>query len=215
MKKVEVDAVDELKFTEVDAVDELKFTEEVLSIKSQGYNQAVAGDTIANIAKWCMRNINGFPVKNDVPNEARDLLYQGYRLRRNECYKPEPLTTDFGREQLVTVDMAYSYSSVGFGKLKNDQPLLYNAIKEVRKATDWYCSKNFSRLLAKGLELQNEDKPRGKRATLSFSEQVKKSFDLLDGKAKLMATREVENKVMEERYKNAVIAFNRVWNDTE
>ena len=187
----------------------------VQTVKSQGYNQAVAGDTITDIARWCIANIVGFPVKADIPSESKEQLYQGYRLRRNECFKPSMSTLDSGREQLVTVDVAYSFTSVSFGKLKNDQPKLYSVIKEVRIATDSYCSKNYNRLLAKGLEIQNEGKARGKRATLSFEEQVTKAFDSLDGKAKLMATKEIENKVVEERYKKAVQAFNRVWNSKD
>lgn len=187
----------------------------VQTVKSQGYNQAVAGDTITTIAMWCIANIVGFPVKADIPSESKDQLYQGYRLRRNECFKPSMSTLDSGREQLVTVDVAYSFNSVSFGKLKHDQPKLYHAIKDVRIATDSYCSKNYNRLLAKGLEIQNEGKERGKRITLSFEEQVTKAFDSLDGKAKLMATKEIENKVIEERYKKAVQAFNRVWNSKD
>lgn len=188
---------------------------DVQTVKAQGYNQAVAGDTITTIAMWCIANIVGFPVKADVPSESKDQLYQGYRLRRNECFKPSMSTLDSGREQLVTVDVAYSFTSVSFGKLKHDQPKLYHAVKDVRIATDSYCSKNYNRLLAKGLEIQNEGKERGKRTTLSFEEQVAKSFDSLDGKARLMASKEIENKVVEDRYKRAVVAFNRVWNSED
>jgi hypothetical protein len=188
---------------------------DIQTVKAQGYNQAVAGDTITTIAMWCIANIVGFPVKADIPSESKDQLYQGYRLRRNECFKPSISTLDSGREQLVTVDVAYSFNSVSFGKLKNDQPKLYHAVKDVRIATDSYCSKNYNRLLAKGLEIQNEGKERGKRTTLSFEEQVAKSFDSLDGKARLMASKEIENKVVEDRYKRAVVAFNRVWNSED
>ena len=188
---------------------------DVQTVKAQGYNQAVAGDTITTIAMWCIANIVGFPVKADVPSESKEQLYQGYRLRRNECFKPSMTMTDGGRELLVTVDVAYSFTSVSFGKLKNDQPKLYHAVKDVRIATDSYCSKNYNRLLAKGLEIQNEGKERGKRTTLSFEEQVAKAFDSLDGKARLMATKDIENKVVGERYKKAVQAFNRVGNSED
>lgn len=188
---------------------------EVLTVKSQAYSQAVAGDTITAIAMWCAVNIVGFPVKADVPSESKEQLYQGYRLRRNECFKPTMSILDSGREQLITVDVAYSFTSISFGKLKHDQPKLYHAVKDVRIATDSYCSKNYNRLLAKGLEIQNEGKERGKRVTLSFKEQVTKAFDSLDGKAKLMASKEIENKVVEDRYKRAVVAFNRVWNSED
>jgi len=188
---------------------------DVQTVKAQGYNQAVAGDTITTIAMWCIANIVGFPIKADVSSESKDQLYQGYRLRRNECFKPSMTMTDGGREQLVTVDVAYSFTSVSFGKLKNDQPKLYHAVRDVRIATDSYCSKNYNRLLAKGLEIQNEGKERGKRTTLSFREQVTRAFDSLEGKARLMATKEIENKVIEERYKRAVVAFNRVWNSED
>jgi shikimate 5-dehydrogenase len=89
---------------------------------------------------------------------------------------------------------------------------LHAGIKDVRIATDSYCSKNYARLLAKGVEIQNEGNKRGTRVTLSFAEQVAKTFDTLDGKAKLMGSKEIENKVVEDRYKRAVMAFNRVWN---
>jgi hypothetical protein len=188
---------------------------DVQTVKAQGYNQAVASDTITTIAMWCIANIVGFPVKADVPSEVKEQLYQGYRLRRNESFKPSMSTLDSGREQLVTVDVAYSFNSVSFGKLKHDQPKLYHAVRDVRIATDSYCSKNYNRLFAKGLEIQSEGKERGKRATLSFKEQVAKSFDSLDGKARLMASKEIENKVIEDRYKRAVVAFNRVWNSED
>jgi hypothetical protein len=187
----------------------------VETLKSKGYDQAKAGDSITDIARWCIGNVVGFPVKADIPSESKDQLYQGYRLRRNEWFKPTMSILDSGREQLVTVDVAYSFTSVSFGKLKNDQPKLYHAVKDVRIATDSYCSKNYNRLLAKGLEIQNEGKERGKRTTLSFEEQVAKSFDSLDGKARLMASKEIENKVVEDRYKRAVVAFNRVWNSED
>jgi hypothetical protein len=187
----------------------------VETLKSKGYDQAKAGDSITDIARWCIANVVGYPIKADIPSESKEQLYQGYRLRRNEWFKPSMSMLDSGREQLVTVDVAYSFTSVSFGKLKHDQPKLYHAVKDVRIATDSYCSKNYNRLLAKGLEIQNEGKERGKRTTLSFEEQVTKAFDSLDGKAKLMATKEIENKVIEERYKKAVQAFNRVWNSKD
>ena len=139
----------------------------VETLKSKGYDQAKAGDSITDIARWCIANVVGFPIKADVPSESKEQLYQGYRLRRNEWFKPTMSILDSGREQLVTVDVAYSFTSVSFGKLKHDQPKLYHAVKDVRIATDSYCSKNYNRLLAKGLEIQNEGKERGKRTTLS------------------------------------------------
>ena len=180
----------------------------VVSIKSQGYAQAVAGDTITDVARWCLANVIGFPIKADVPSEAREQLYQGYKMRRNEVYKPAKTLIDSEREWLVTVDLAYSFDSVHFGKLKNDQPKLHSAIKEVRIATDSYCSKNYSRLLAKGLELQNEGTKRPPRTAKTFLEQVSHAFDTLDARANLRAKESPEER---ERYIKAVQAFNRVW----
>lgn len=186
--------------------------ENVLTIKSQAYNQAVAGDTITSVAQWCLASVVGFPVKADVPAEAKEQLYQGYRLRRNEVYKPSMSIVDSGRELLITVDVAYSYTSHEFGKLKTSEPKLHQAISEVRIATDKYCSKNYARLLAKGVELINESKGRSPRQTKTFIEQVQHAHDVLDGRAKLWGK---DHKEDCERYTRALNAFNRIWNEKE
>ena len=169
---------------------------ETLTIKSQGYAQAVAVDSIYAIAQWCLANISGFPVKADIDVKAREQLYAGYRLRRNEIFKPESSVTDGGKEIAVSVDIAYSYTSNEFGKLKESQPLLHKAVGEVRIATDKYCSQRYSRLLQTGVAILNEGKGRKPRAVKTVSEQCLSYCDSMEQKVKLHVGKEIENKAV-------------------
>ena len=167
---------------------------EVLTVKSQAYSHATSVDAIYAVAKWCLANVSGYPVKDSIAKETREQFYQGYRLRHSEVYKAQTSIDDAGKEVTVTVAMAYSYTANEFGKLKDTQPKLHKAVGDVRKASDKYCNQRYTRILAQGVAIQNEGKPRAPRQTKTVREQCAKYCDDMEQKIKLHVGKEIENK---------------------
>jgi hypothetical protein len=61
----------------------LTLSEDIMSIsslKDLGYQQAGTGDSLDAQGEYALMHIAGFP--EDIPSEAKEMLYDGYRLRQ-------------------------------------------------------------------------------------------------------------------------------------
>ena len=163
----------------------------ITSLKDLGYKQAQTGDNLDNQAEYALVHIAGFP--EDIPSEAREMLYEGYRLRHGEKHPakvyavvndhyilatPEQIKNAKVEKIEVGVAYAFAYSSQEFGKLKNTNPALHGIIKVIRDDVADYCSNrlgDLKRACKKILAKRNGTTV--SRTTLDFAESMTKLFD--------------------------------------
>ena len=169
----------------------------ITSLKDLGYQQAKTGDSLETQAQFALDNIKGFP--EDVPSEAREMLYEGYRMRYSER-KPAimyaiindhyVLATEehIKNKKVEKVEMgvayAFAYSSQEFGKLKNTNPALHGIIKTIRDDVGDYCSNRLGDLRRAAKKLISK-KEGGTRTTLDFAQSMLKAFEAQEKSVKV------------------------------
>jgi hypothetical protein len=169
----------------------------ISSLKDLGYQQAKTGDSLETQAQFALDNITGFP--EDVPSEAKDALYDGYRMRYSER-KPATmyavindhyvLATEehLKNKKVEKVEMgvayAFSYSSQEFGKLKNTNPALHGIIKTIRDDVADYCSNRLGDLKRASKKLIAK-KDGTSRITLDFAQSMLKAFEAQEKSVKV------------------------------
>jgi len=169
----------------------------ITSLKDLGYQQAKTGDSLETQAQFALEKITGFP--EDVPSEAREMLYEGYRMRYSER-KPAVmyaiindhyvLATDeqIKNKKVEKIEMgvayAFAYSSQEFGKLKNTNPALHGIIKIIRDDVGDYCSNRLGDLRRAAKKLISK-KEGGTRTTLDFAQSMLKAFEAQEKSVKV------------------------------
>ena len=169
----------------------------ISSLKDLGYQQAKTGDTLETQAQFALDNITGFP--EDVPSEAKDALYDGYRMRYNErkpatmyavindhyvLATPEQVQNKKVEKVEMGVAYAFSYSSQEFGKLKNTNPALHGIIKTIRDDVADYCSNRLGDLKRAAKKLIAK-KDGTSRITLDFAQSMLKAFEAQEKSVKV------------------------------
>jgi hypothetical protein len=169
----------------------------ISSLKDLGYQQAKTGDSLETQAQFALENITGFP--EDVPSEARDSLYDGYRMRYSErkpavmyavindhyvIATPEQVQNKKIEKIEIGVAYAFAYSSQEFGKLKNTNPALHGIIKTVRDDVADYSSNRLGdlRRAAKRLIAKKDG---ASRTTLDFAQSMLKAFEAQEKSVKV------------------------------
>jgi hypothetical protein len=169
----------------------------ISSLKDLGYQQAKTGDSLETQAQFALENITGFP--EDVPSEARDSLYDGYRMRYSErkpavmyavindhyvLATPEQVQNKKIEKIEIGVAYAFAYSSQEFGKLKNTNPALHGIIKIVRDDVADYCSNRLGDLRRAAKKLITK-KDGATRTTLDFAQSMLKAFEAQEKSVKV------------------------------
>jgi hypothetical protein len=169
----------------------------ISSLKDLGYQQAKTGDSLETQAQFALENITGFP--EDVPSEARDSLYDGYRMRYSErkpavmyavindhyvIATPEQVQNKKIEKIEIGVAYAFAYSSQEFGKLKNTNPALHGIIKTVRDDVADYCSNRLGDLRRAAKKLITK-KDGATRTTLDFAQSMLKAFEAQEKSVKV------------------------------
>ena len=169
----------------------------ISSLKDLGYQQAKTGDSLETQAKFALDNIKGFP--EDVPSEARDALYDGYRMRYSErkpavmyavindhyvIATPEQAQNKKIEKIEIGVAYAFAYSSQEFGKLKNTNPALHGIIKVIRDDVADYCSNRLGDLKRASKKLIAK-KDGASRTTLDFAQSMLKAFEAQEKSVKV------------------------------
>ena len=169
----------------------------ISSLKDLGYQQAKTGDSLETQAQFALDNITGFP--EDVPSEARDALYDGYRMRYSErnpatmyavvndhyvLATPEQVQNKKVEKVEMGVAYAFSYSSQEFGKLKNTNPALHGIIKTIRDDVADYCSNRLGDLKRASKKLIAK-KDGTSRITLDFAQSMLKAFEAQEKSVKV------------------------------
>jgi hypothetical protein len=197
----------------------------ITSLKDGAYKQALAGDRVESIAQYCIVNIKGFP--DEVPSEAKEQLYDGYRLRFNERNTASkyarvndhyllidgsnPELNDAKEQVVIGVDYAFSFTQQQFGKMKTDNPYLYPIIKDIRDRCNTYCSNRLGDLKRQARVIVNRGKSKERGATSDFAQRITDVFEDLRVKCDNASKRgdETANK---DKFAKAKLAFMTVWN---
>jgi hypothetical protein len=195
------------------------------SLKDMAYQQAGAFEKTINMAQHALDNIAGFP--EDVSTEAKDELYEGYRMKFNELNPPkvyavidshyvratqEHIDTANVEKIEIGVAYAYSYSSQEFGKLANTQPALHALIKMIREKCNTYCSNRLGDLKRAAKSILNKDKQRERTANKDFSEFVLAWMNDTAPTRLKSANSRGDSTADTKRFNEAKVAFMTKWN---
>ena len=165
-------------------------SDSITSLKDGAYKQALANDRMRGVAKFVLEQCKGFP--DSVPDEVKEQLYAGYRLRFNEQNPAEQYAVvndhyllidgsnpelDKEREKVnIGVDYAFSFTQQQYGKLKNENPYLHAIIKTWRDRVNTYCSNRLADLKRQARTILNEGKTRERGATADFAKRLDDVF---------------------------------------
>jgi len=195
------------------------------SLKDLGYQQAASFEKSISMAQHALDNIVGFP--KDVPSEAKDELYEGYRMRFNENNPAivyavindhyvratqEHIEAKNVEKIEVGVAYAFSYSSQEFGKLKNTQPALHALIEVIRSKCNTYCSNRLADLKRNANQILNKDKPRERTANKDFEEFVLAWLNDAAPTRLISAKNRGDSSADTKRFNDAKVAFLTKWN---
>lgn len=200
-------------------------TNSFASLKDSAYQQAGAHDTLESVARYAIANIADFP--KEISSEAKDELYEGYRMRFDQlCPKKtyavindhyvlateEHMKTKNVEKIEIGVAYAYSYTSQEFGKLANTRPALHTLIKEVREKCSTYCSNRLGDLKRCANRLLNEGKERTRTANKNFEEFVAEWFKEIAPTRLKGAKNRGDSTANEKKFNEAKVAFMVKWN---
>ena len=194
------------------------------SLKDGAFQQAGAAQTLESFAQYVMGKVSTFP--SDITSEARDELYEGYRMKFDSLNPKRTFAVINGHYVLATqehlaaknvekveigVAFAYSYSQQEFGKLANTNPALHVLVKEIRDKCSTYCSNRFSDLKRAANKILNAGKERQRSANKNFDEFVEAWFkDTAPDRLKSASARG-DATANEKRFNEAKVAFMVKW----
>jgi hypothetical protein len=194
------------------------------SLKDSAFQQAGAHQTLESVARYALAQIKDFP--KEVPTEAKDALYEGYRMKFDKLQPAlmyavinghyvrasiEHCANDSVEKVEIGVPYAYSYSAQEFGKLANTNPALHALVKEIREKCSTYCSNRLGDLKRAANKILNDGKERKRTANKDFAEFVDEWFKdsaptrLKSAKSRNDATAD------EKRWNEAKVAFMVKW----
>ena len=198
------------------------------SLKDSAFQQAGAHQTLESVAHYALNQIKDFP--KEVPTEAKDSLYEGYRMKFNMLQPAvvyavinghyvqatqEHITNAKVEKVEIGVPYAYSYSSQEFGKLANTNPALHALIKGIRETCSTYCSNRLGDLKRAANKILNEGKERKRTANKDFAEFVEEWFKEA-APTRLISARSRNDKTADEkRWNEAKVAFMVKWKHSE
>jgi hypothetical protein len=198
------------------------------SLKDSAFQQAGAYQTLESVARYALAQIKDFP--KEVPTEAKDALYEGYRMKFDalqpaEVYavinghyvlaSEEHKKTDNVEKVNIGVPYAYSYSAQEFGKLANTNPALHALVKSIREKCSTYCSNRLGDLKRAATKLLNEGKERQRGVNKDFAEFVEAWFkDTAPDRLKSAKNRG-DSSADDKRFNEAKVAFMVKWKHSE
>lgn len=198
------------------------------SLKDSAFQQAGAYQTLESVARYALAQIKDFP--KEVPTEAKDALYEGYRmkfdtLQPSVCYAvinghyvlatQDHIKTDNVEKINVGIPYAYSYSAQEFGKLANTNPALHALVKGIREKTSTYCSNRLGDLKRAATKLLNEGKERQRGVNKDFAEFVEAWFKDAAPDRLVSAKNRGDATADSKRFNEAKVAFMVKWKHSD
>ena len=190
----------------------------ISSLKDGAFKQAAAAKTLEDVAQYAIAHISGFP--ENVPDEAKDELYEGYRLKFDGLHPAkmyavindhiveatqDHINAKNVEKMEIGVAYALSYTAQEYGKLANSRPELYKLVKPIREKCSTYCSNRLNDLKRAAKKILSEGQDR-KRETLFFKESMDKVFETQEKSVKVKQDRKDATADLA-KYRLAVKAF--------
>ena len=194
------------------------------SLKDSAFQQAGAHQTLESVARYALTQIKDFP--KEVPTEAKDALYEGYRMKFNALQPAvmyavinghyvrasiEHCANDKVEKVEIGVPYAYSYSAQEFGKLANTNPALHALIKEIREKCSTYCSNRLGDLKRAANKILNEGKERNRGVNKDFGEFIEDWFKEVAPTRLISAKNRGDKSADDKRFNEAKVAFMVKW----
>lgn len=192
-----------------------------------GFAQAGTGDALTSHAQTAMSLIVGFP--EEISDEARALLYSGYRQRWDATHPAKLYAVIDGNYVEATADMVknkkvekveigmhhiFSYTQQEFGKLKLSQPAMYALMQPIRSNINDYCQGALSDLKGKAKKILRKENSTPRAPNLDFAEWLtdpkKGVIPAIRDKCKTSKKRG-DATADEARLNEAIIAFLAKW----
>ena len=192
-----------------------------------GFAQAGTGDALTSHAQTAMSLIVGFP--EEISDEARALLYSGYRQRWDATHPAKLYAVIDGNYVEATADMVknkkvekveigmhhiFSYTQQEFGKLKLSQPAMYALMQPIRSSINDYCQGALSDLKGKAKKILRKENSTPRAPNLDFAEWLndpkKAVIPAIRHKSKTSKKRG-DATADEARLNEAIIAFLAKW----
>jgi len=208
----------------VESATQVSFT----SLKDSAFQQAGAHQTLESVARYVLANVKDFP--KEVPTEAKDSLYEGYRMKFDALQPAVMYAVINGHYVLASeehkaaknvekveigVPYAYSYSAQEFGKLANTNPALHALVKGIREKTSTYCSNRLGDLKRAATRILNDGKERQRGVNKDFAEFVEAWFkDTAPDRLK-SAKHRGDTSADDKRFNEAKVAFMVAWKHSE
>ena len=198
------------------------------SLKDSAFQQAGAHQTLESVARFALAQIKDFP--KEVPVEAKDQLYEGYRMKFNMLQPavvyavisdhyiratPEHIKADNVEKVEIGVPYAYSYSAQEFGKLANTNPALHALVKEIREKCSTYCSNRLGDLKRAATKILNEGRERQRGVNKDFAEFVEAWFKETAPDRLVSAKNRGDKSADDKRFNEAKVAFMVKWKHSE
>jgi hypothetical protein len=195
------------------------------SLKDGAFQQAGADSTLESFARFAIEKIKDFP--KEVPSEAKDELYEGYRMRFDHLFPKKTYAVVDGHYVRATpehmdalnvekieigVAYAYSYTSQEFGKLAQTRPALHGLVKMIREKCATYCSNRLADLKRRANMILNEGKERQRTANKDFAQFVEEWFKETAPTRLKGAKARGDTTAMDKKFNDAKVAFMVKWN---
>lgn len=195
------------------------------SLKDGAFQQAGADSTLESFARFAIEKIKDFP--KEVPSEAKDELYEGYRMRFDHLFPkktyavvdghyvratPEHMDAINVEKIEIGVAYAYSYTSQEFGKLAQTRPALHGLVKMIREKCATYCSNRLADLKRRANMILNEGKERQRTANKDFAQFVEEWFKETAPTRLKGAKSRGDATAMDKKFNDAKVAFMVKWN---
>jgi hypothetical protein len=183
---------------------------------------------LESVARFALTQIKDFP--KEVPVEAKDQLYEGYRMKFNTLQPAlmyavinghyvrasiEHCANDKVEKVEIGVPYAYSYSAQEFGKLANTNPALHALVKEIREKCSTYCSNRLGDLKRAATKILNEGKERQRGVNKDFAEFVEAWFKDTAPDRLVSAKNRGDKSADDKRFAEAKVAFMVKWKHSE
>jgi hypothetical protein len=204
----------------VESATQVSFT----SLKDSAFQQAGAHQTLESVARYALAQIKDFP--KEVPTEAKDALYEGYRMKFDALQPAVMYAVINGHYVLASqehkdnakvekvsigVPYAYSYSAQEFGKLANTNPALHALVKTIREKCSTYCSNRLGDLKRAANKILNEGKERNRGVNKDFGEFIEDWFKEVAPTRLISAKNRGDKSADDKRWNEAKVAFMVKW----
>ena len=184
----------------------------VSSFKDAGYQSAVSGERMGNIARFVLDRCPGF--LDEVPKEVKAELDEGFALRWQELNPAKKYTADYVPSETgnieITLAFCMSYSQQAFGQMKNEDPVKHSLIKGVRDSFSKYRSNRMADLRTAVRRVASEGKTATRTQAKGFSTWLDDTFDTMKARCKTAIARN-DADANEVKLRMAIDAFKKVY----